>query len=62
MRYLDPRIVDIITNVNKNRMLFGHLHGVNWGQSWTKSANFGYVLWSKKFNFDTILYMAGAEL
>ena len=46
MLYLNLRIVDIITNVNKKRVLFGHFQGVNRGQSWAKSANFGYVLWS----------------
>ena len=28
-------------HVNEKRMLFGHLQGVNRGQSWTKSTNFG---------------------
>ena len=36
MCYLNLRIVDIITNVNKKRMLFPHLQGVNRGQSWSK--------------------------
>ena len=58
IRYLNLRIVDIVTNVNKKRMLFGHLQEVNRGQSWTKNAKFGYILWSKKSNFN----MAIAEL
>ena len=62
MHYLNLRIVDIITNVNKKRVLFSHLQGVNRGQSWTKSVNFGYVLRSKKFDFKKILYVAVAEL
>ena len=41
MRHLNLRIVDIVTNVNKKRMLFGHLQEVNRGQSWTKNANLG---------------------
>ena len=29
----------------------GHLQGVKWGQRWTKSANFGYLLFLEKFRF-----------
>ena len=36
MCYLNLRIVDIITNVNRKRMLFPHLQRVNRGQSWGK--------------------------
>ena len=36
MCYLNLRIVDIITNVNKKRILFPHLQGVNRGQSSSK--------------------------
>ena len=59
-KYLSPsfgrtvliQLVHALANFTENNFFdFSHFEWVNWGQSWTKNATFGYVLLSKKMSF-----------